>query len=85
MRVEVVSANGALVHLSEDDLLVINNALNEVCHGLDVREFVARMGTDAASVERLLTSIGALYEQVDAAKDAELVPNVANPNAPHSE
>ena len=68
MQVQAVSHNGVLVQLSEDDLLLINNALNEVCHALDIREFTTRMDADHAAAERLLTAVGALVDQVEAAK-----------------
>ena len=68
MQIQAVSHNGALVQLSEDDLLLINNALNEVCHALDIQEFATRMGAERAAAERLMTSIGALVDQVEAAK-----------------
>lgn len=68
MQVQAVSESGALVQLSEDELLLINNAINEVCHAVDIREFASRMGTDRAVAERLLTAVGALTNQVEAAK-----------------
>ncbi len=69
MHVQAVSHSGALVQLSEDDLLLINNALNEVCHALDIREFSTRMGADRAVAERLLTAVAALANQVQAATE----------------
>jgi hypothetical protein len=69
MQVQAVSQNGTLVQLSEDDLLLINNALNEVCHALDIREFATRIGVDRAAADRLLTAISALANQVEAAKE----------------
>ncbi|MGH7136198.1 MAG: hypothetical protein ACREHD_10695 [Pirellulales bacterium] len=75
MQVQAVSQNGALVQLSEDDLLLIKNALNEVCHALDVQEFSTRMGADRIAAERLLTAVGALANQVEAAK---VLPSSAN-------
>jgi len=36
------------IALSRQDLEIINNALNEVCHGLDLEEFVTRMGSEQA-------------------------------------
>jgi hypothetical protein len=78
MRVQAVTDNGALVHLDEDELLLLNNALNEVCHALDVREFAVRMGSTQETAERLLTGVGALCGQVDAAKNADRLPNATS-------
>ncbi len=34
------------VELSGDELEILNNALDEVCNGLDIREFAIRMGAE---------------------------------------
>lgn len=68
MQIQAVSQNGALVQLGEEELLLISNALNEVCHALDINEFATRMGADQAAAERLLTTVGALVDQIEAAK-----------------
>jgi hypothetical protein len=50
------------ISITEDELLVICNSLNEVCNGIDVEEFDARMGTSPDNARRLL---GALSKVVD--------------------
>jgi hypothetical protein len=51
------------IRLSWNELRLINNALNEVCHGLDVLEFVTRLGTSRAEARALLDRIGAVIDQ----------------------
>jgi hypothetical protein len=50
---------------TRDELAIINNALNEVCHGvqLDDDEFETRIGYDRAQAERLLQKISRLLDE----------------------
>ncbi len=52
----------AVVRLGRAELLILNNALNEVCHGLDVPEFHSRIGAEEADVLTLLRAINGLLE-----------------------
>jgi hypothetical protein len=54
----------AAVALTEDELRTINNALNEVCHGIEVPEFATRMGATLAEVKALLDRIHAMLPPV---------------------
>jgi hypothetical protein len=49
------------VELTKDELGIINNALNEVCNGIDLEgEFDTRMGCTVAEARELLSKIDAL-------------------------
>jgi hypothetical protein len=49
------------VELTKDELGIINNALNEVCNGIDLEgEFDTRMGCTVAEARELLAKIDAL-------------------------
>lgn len=55
------------VALTADDLLAINNALNEVCHGssaLSDWEFQTRMGVNRAEAKAMLDLIGSELDKV---------------------
>ncbi|GLK49902.1 hypothetical protein GCM10017620_28760 [Brevundimonas intermedia] len=55
------------VELTADDLLAINNALNEVCHGpaaLAEWEFQTRIGVDRSTAKATLDRIGSELEKV---------------------
>jgi len=52
--------HAAEVRLTRGELGIINNALNEICHGIEVPEFATRIGAELAEVERLLAEFGAL-------------------------
>lgn len=48
-----------LVHLTRDELVVVSNALNEVCHGVDIddAEFQARLSVSRPTLQALVTAI----------------------------
>jgi hypothetical protein len=48
----------AVLELSHDELLIMNNALNEVCNGLDLPEFATRIGAQRDEARWLLREIG---------------------------
>jgi len=56
------SAEHASVELSIQELRIINNALNEVCNGLDIHEFATRMGANREDAEMLLERVGSLID-----------------------
>ena len=50
-----------VVELTQDELFIINNALNEVCNGIHLeREFSTRMGHSVEEARELLDKIHAL-------------------------
>lgn len=55
----------ATVALSALDLLILQNALNKVCHGIDIPELHTRIGADEKEINNLLQKVRALYDQVD--------------------
>jgi len=65
MKVLTIDGPSATVELSGLELLILHNALNEVCHGIDIAELHARIGAEATEIEALLQHVGALYDQVD--------------------
>jgi hypothetical protein len=48
------------------DLLIVNAALNEVCNGIEVFEFDARIGADRERVAALLKEVGQLLDKMAA-------------------
>ena len=50
--------------LTVEDLRIINNALNEVCHGIAVPEFATRMGASLPEVQALLDRVHAVLPLV---------------------
>ena len=59
--------HAAEVRLTAGELAIINNALNEICHGIDLPEFASRIGAERAVAERLLAGVGALLRGLSAA------------------
>lgn len=64
MNVVLNSSERALVSLSRDELLAMNNALNEICNGLhiDDRDFETRVGINRSAVAELLAEVGAALD-----------------------
>ena len=56
----------AEIRLTAAELAIINNALNEICHGIDLPEFDSRIGARRAAVERLLAGVGDLLRRLSA-------------------
>lgn len=52
-----------LLPVTTDELVVLNNALNEVCHGLDLDDFETRMGFDRDFVQTLLGKIQGVLDR----------------------
>jgi len=52
------------VALSADELLILNNALNEVCNGVEIDdfEFSTRIGSEREEARALLRRIGQLLD-----------------------
>jgi hypothetical protein len=65
MKVEHIEAREAFVRLDVDELRIVKQALNEVCHGLDIPEFATRMGAELGKVEQLLRQIGRLIDEME--------------------
>ena len=56
--------NTAILELTANELLVINNALNEVCHGVKIIGFESRLGKDRPFAKELLMAIGQVLDQI---------------------
>ncbi len=56
------SRASATITLSRDELLIVNAALNEICHGIDVFEFETRIGANRERVHELLKQVASLVD-----------------------
>ncbi len=69
MKLERTESNGAILQLSRPELVILNNALNEICNGLDLGdEFSMRIGAETIEVEGLLAEIGQAIDILDSTK-----------------
>ena len=59
--------------LSETELLLVNNALNEICNGIDIDddEFCTRFGANRSTARALLKRVGQLIGGSQASEDLE--------------
>ncbi len=59
-----IDPDGITIRLSRGELVLINNALNEVANGVDISdaEFETRLGESRSKVRQLLANVGAVAE-----------------------
>ncbi len=64
---EVINTTSALsrIGISREELLIVNACLNEVCNGIDVFEFEARVGANRQPVAELLQEVGLLLDRME--------------------
>jgi hypothetical protein len=63
MRLIASDSRTVTVELTQDELVALNNALNEVCNGPDAIEdweFSTRLAVERTEAEDLLTAVGSL-------------------------
>ena len=66
MRVlRIVGNTDATVELTQFELGVLNNALNETLEALDTEEFETRVGASPQQVQTLLQEFGAVLERMN--------------------
>ncbi len=66
MRIERTKAGGFVLHASQDELLLINNALNEICHALPLDHFETRVGVPHAEAQSVLRLVNATLNKYEA-------------------
>ena len=52
------------ISASREEISILNNALNEVCNGIDLFEFETRMGADLERVSALLEEIHVILNRM---------------------
>jgi len=68
MELLVVLRQQADLRLTEDELLILNSALNEICNGISVSEFETRIGATRDDATLLLEKIGQTLDAIAASK-----------------
>jgi hypothetical protein len=48
------------IEISQEELAIIANSMNEVCNGIDIDEFDTRIGASIESVKQLLREVGSI-------------------------
>ena len=67
MEIHDQTSRSATVTLTSDELVMVNNALNEVCNGFDIGddEFSTRLGFGREQLRELLEHVGGLVGQMN--------------------
>lgn len=63
-RIMGIERDGVQIFLTADELLIINNALNEVCNVLEMSEFSTMIGASREEALALLGQIAAAFDGV---------------------
>jgi hypothetical protein len=64
VEVDQIAKKTASVSFTEAELILLNNALNEVLNGLDVSSFDTRLGTPRHEAKLLLHQINLLLSKM---------------------
>lgn len=64
MQIEKNPDGTFALDIDEKELAILNNALNEVCNGIQVEEFETRMGSTREDVHLMLRSLGSALRSV---------------------
>jgi hypothetical protein len=65
MEVIKIDAEKATIKFTLDDLLNLNQALNEICHGLRVPNFELKIGVSKEEAKRLLMAVQTLLDEME--------------------
>jgi hypothetical protein len=65
MKLSGFDGKQATIQVTPHELVILNNALNEVCNALDIEEFSTRMGAEEPQAEKLMEQVGAALEQIE--------------------
>jgi hypothetical protein len=65
LEVVAVDSEAVTIRLERSELLLLNNALNEVSNGVDIPdwEFASRLGQSRLSAQNLLREIGQVLDR----------------------
>jgi hypothetical protein len=64
MESRIIGNGSVELRVTQDELVIFNNALNEVCHGFEVDEFETRIGGSRDEAAALLQAIGRLLDRL---------------------
>lgn len=65
MKHKRIASDEVDLRLTREELGIITNALNEVCHGLELWEFATRMGAEKAEVLKVLHRASEAYQEME--------------------
>ncbi len=64
MTVTDIEKENCTLRLTFDEIMIFNNALNEVCNGLNLSDFSTRMGGEINEVKNLLQEVHKIYSEM---------------------
>ena len=65
MKILKTGRERATVDLASHEVIILNNALNEVTNGIEIPEFSTRMGADISEAKALLRQIADVIKAME--------------------
>lgn len=65
MKIIKTKIDSSVLEIGREELLTLNAALNEICHGIAVFEFETRIGADRRRAARLPSELGEALGRMD--------------------
>jgi len=65
------SKGKAVISFFNDELVILNNALNEICNGVDIPQFETRVGYPRERVEALFEQINSVNSLINKLRASE--------------
>jgi len=60
-----IRPDSCVLELEKQEIGCINNALNEVCNGIDIAEFETRLGCSVKKMQDLLSQVSNIVRRLD--------------------
>lgn len=64
MQLLKINVGSVSMQLTEAELILVNNTLNEVLNGIKITEFQTRLGLSREAAQKLLNEIGSLLDKI---------------------
>lgn len=64
MKLQHISNETVIIEFSKNDLGLIDNALNEVCNGIEVKDFDRKMGVTIDDARKILRDLTSFYREI---------------------
>ncbi len=65
MYVQKINKGQVIIDLTEDELGLLGNCLNEICHGIKVLDFESKIGIEKQTAQLMLKDISKIYKIMD--------------------
>ncbi len=72
MNVRKIKKDQVTLDLTDDELGLLGNCLNEVCHGIKVLDFESKIGVKINNAQLILKDVSQIYKKMEQEKDCDI-------------